>query len=73
MDLACEISLLFCTEAERLRCFVCTSGKEDIRMGLALCKAAMVGLEKIWKSNEVTTHTQVELMEALIFQKNVWS
>ena len=71
MGVAFGMSLLFCTEAEILRCFTCTSGnygdcKEDIRRRLASGKAAVAGLNKIWDGNEVRMKTKVRLMEALV-------
>ena len=42
--------------------------KEDIWKRLALGGAAVVGLDKIWKGNDVKMKTQVRLMEALVFQ-----
>ena len=41
--------------------------KEDIRKRLSLGRAAMVGLDKIWKGNDVRMETKVRLMEALVF------
>ena len=41
--------------------------KEDIRKRLALGRAAVVGLNKIWKGNNMRIETKVRLMEALVF------
>ena len=41
--------------------------KEDLRKRLALGKAAVLGLDKKWKGNNVRMETQGRLIEALIF------
>ena len=41
--------------------------KEDIVKRLALGRAAVVGLDKIWKGKDVRVETKVRLMEALVF------
>jgi hypothetical protein len=41
--------------------------KEDIGKRLALGRAAVVGLDKIWKGKDVRVETKVRLMEALVF------
>jgi hypothetical protein len=41
--------------------------REDINKRLALGRAAVIGLDKIWKGKDVKTETKVRLMEALVF------